>query len=164
MRITIFALSVLLSASCGQTPSQNENSKTDSVQAPEVVNPAAKVPMFRDTVQKEPVAQYRQRTDNPLNDWYFSVRLFETRKTFQYLITLEYEEIRGQDTLKLPNFGALPKPEVRKGPDKFSCTIGFLDKEGQFREYKKVYVVENRLKITALKHYAVATYQPGDAD
>ncbi len=162
MRITIFALITLLITSCGQSPSQKETVKSDSSQVPTVVNAATNVPMLRDTVQKQPIAEYRQRTDNPLNDWYFAVRLYETRKTFQYLIRLEYEEIHGEDTLKLPNFGALPKPEIRKGDDKFSCIIGFLDKDNQFREYKKVYVTGNRLKITALKHYAVATYQPGD--
>ena len=83
------------------------------------------------------------------------MRLYETPKTFHYLIKLEYEEIRGQDTLKLPNFGALPKPVIQKGPEQYSCIIGFMDKDNQFREYKKVYVKENTLKITALKHYGV---------
>jgi hypothetical protein len=157
MRIIIFALSCLLAASCDQAPPKPAAAKNDSTV---VVNAAANVPMFRESVKQEPAAQYQQRTDNPLNEWYFAVRLYETRKTFQYLIKLEYEEIHGQDTLKLPNFGTLPRPEIRKGPDKYSCIIGFLDKENQFREYKKVYVVGDRLKITALKHYAVATYQP----
>lgn len=146
-------------ASCGPTATHPDNNKTDSTQQSTVVNAASSIPPFRDRVQKEPVAQYRIKTDNPLNDWYFSVRLYETRKTFYYLIRLQFEEIEGTDTLKLPNFGIAPRPEIRKGPENYSCIIGFMDKENQFREYKKVYVVGNRLKITALKHYAVATYQ-----
>jgi hypothetical protein len=117
------------------------------------------IPEFRETVKKEPVAQHEEKVDNPLNDWYFSVRLYETPKTFQYLIKLKFEEIQGQDTLKLPNFGTIPKPVIQPGEAKYSCIIGFLDKENKFREYKKVYVKGNQLKITALKHYAVASYE-----
>ena len=109
----------------------------------------------RITVKKEPVVAYRERTDNPLNDWYFSVRLYETSNTFHYLIKLQFEEIRGIDTLRLPNFGIRPEPVIVKGKEKYSCIIGFLDKEKKFREYKKVYVKNNALKITALRHYAV---------
>jgi hypothetical protein len=117
------------------------------------------IPEYRDSVRKQPVAQYQEKVDNPLNDWYFSVKLFETPKTFHYLVKLNYEEIVGEDTLKLPNFGTLPKPVIQKGPEKYSCIIGFMDKENKFREYKKVYVKGNHLKITALKHYAVAAYE-----
>jgi hypothetical protein len=67
--------------------------------------------------------------------------------------------VNGEDTLKLPNFGTLPRPVIQKGKEKYSCIIGFMDKQNQFREYKKVYVKGNQLKITALKHYAVATYE-----
>lgn len=115
----------------------------------------AVIPEKRDVVKKEPVAQHREKVDNPLNDWYFSVRLYETPKTFHYLVKLQYEEIEGEDTLKLPNFGTLPKPVIQKGNEKFSCIIGFMDKENKFREYKKVYVQGTRLKITTIKHYAV---------
>lgn len=164
MRIIFFALSCSLIIACGGTASKKGSGTADSSQAPIVVNAAAGIPLYRDSIKKEPVAEYREKTDNPLNDWYFSVRLYETRKTFHYLIKLEFEELRGQDTLKLPNFGTLPQPVIRKGTDKYSCIIGFMDKENQFREYKKVYVIGERLKITALKHYAVATYQDDDAD
>ncbi len=159
MRIIYFALSFCLLAGCGETATTPASGKKDSTQGPTVVNPAANVPLFRDTLQKAPVAEYRVKTDNPLNDWYFSVRLYETPKTFYYLMRLQFEEIQGTDTLKLPNFGTMPQPEVRKGPEGYSCIVGFLDKDKQFREYKKVYVVGGTLKVTALKHYAVATYQ-----
>lgn len=117
------------------------------------------IPQYRDTVSKEAIVQYQEKVENPLNDWYFSVKLYETPRTFHYLIKLKYEEILGEDTLKLPNFGTLPKPVIQKGNEKYSCIIGFMDKENQFREYKKVHVKDNHLKITTLKHYAVATYE-----
>lgn len=151
--ISIIILSVLISCGNGNAES---TTKTDSTTQSETsaLRPE-NVPPDRDKVNTEPVAEYKVRTENPLNDWYFRVRLYETPKTFHYLIKLEYEEIHGQDTLKLPNFGALPKPVIQKGPEQYSCIIGFMDKDNNFREYKKVYVKANTLKITALKHYGV---------
>lgn len=162
MRLILFALSCFFLGSCGQagsSPDGAANNSQDSVPEKVVVNAASAIPLYRDTVSQEPVAGYRVKTDNPLNDWYFSVKVYETKKTFQYVMRLQFEEISGTDTLKLPNFGTNPQPEIRKGPERYSCIIGFLDKDKQFREYKKVYVVGDKLKITALKHYAVATYQ-----
>src|SRR6516162_5840940 len=63
----------------------------------------SEIPPFRKEVKKQPVASYREKTDNPLNDWYFSVSLYETPKTFQYLIKMQFEEVRGDDTLELPD-------------------------------------------------------------
>lgn len=152
----IFSGFILLGLfSCG-AGNDKSAAKTDSASATEAsaMRPE-NVPLERGTVSKEPVAEYKVKTENPLNDWYFHVRLYETPKTFHYLIKLQYEEIRGQDTLKLPNFGMAPKPVIQKGPEQYSCIIGFMDKDNKFREYKKVYVKENTLKIEALKHYGV---------
>lgn len=152
----IFLLAIAVIIGCDQQAERNANDQgAESNKKPLTIS----IPEYRDSVSKEPVAQHQEKVDNPLNDWYFSVKLYETPKTFHYLVKLRYEEIRGEDTLKLPNFGAIPKPVIQKGNEKYSCIIGFLDKENKFREYKKVYVKENRLKITALKHYAVATYE-----
>jgi hypothetical protein len=160
LRKFLFFIVVIFSAACGNDRSASQTSKNDSTG---VYNPADMIPDKRDSVKKEPVAEYRVKTDNPLNDWYFSVSLFETQKTFHYLIRLQYEEIKGTDTLRLPNFGTMPKPEIRKGEEKFSCIIGFRDKDDKFREYKKVFVDDNRLRIVALKHYAVYTTQQQDS-
>lgn len=157
-------LCCLLAAGCHETasdkgavPNAAETAKTSSpaIKAPP---PAEKVPMFRTTVNAEPVAEYKQKTDDPLNDWYFSVKLYETPKTFYYLMRVKYEELEGDDTLFLPNLGTVPKPVIQKGEDKFSCIVGFMDNHDQFREYKKVYVKNDQLKVTSLKHYSVATY------
>ena len=122
--------------------------------APEPSAPA--VNEKRTSVKEAPVAQYSEKTDDPLNDWYFSVSIYETPATFHYLLKLQFEEIRGEDTLKIPNLGFAPEPVLQKGPEKYSCIIGFRDKDGEFREYKKVHVKGNSLKITTLKHYAVS--------
>jgi len=71
---------------------------------------------------------------------------------------MQFEEIRGEDTLILPNFGFIPKPILRKGKDKYACIIGFMDKENKFREYKLVYVKDgSRLKLVTLNHYSVVS-------
>lgn len=152
----VFFFLIILVIACSQPGKQDtQTPEAESNKQPLTVV----IPQYRDTVSKEAVAQYQEKVDNPLNDWYFSVKLFETPKTFHYLVKLKFEEIQGEDTLKLPNFGTLPKPVIQKGNEKYSCIIGFIDKENKFREYKKVYVKDNHLKITALKHYAVATYE-----
>lgn len=151
----ILIVGVLSLVSCEETPEKKtEDQGTESNKNPLTVV----IPDKRESVSKEPVAQHREKVDNPLNDWYFSVRLYETPKTFHYLVKLQFEEIEGADTLRLPNFGTLPKPVIQKGAEQYSCIIGFMDKENKFREYKKVYVTGNRLKITTLKHYAVTGY------
>ena len=153
-------LTILISMfviSCGgKEPSKSKKPVAET--KPDTRNPAEKIPAFRKEINEKPVASYKEKTENPLNDWYFQVRLYETEKTFHYLMKLEYEEIRGIDTLKLPNFGTLPVPIIQKGPEQYSCIVGFLDKDKKFRVYKKVYVKDNVLKVTALKHYAVSTY------
>ena len=116
------------------------------------------VPEFRKEIKKEPVAAFKEKTDDPLNDWYFSVRIFETKKTFDYVLKMQFEEIKGEDTLKLPDFGTEPKPELRKGKDKYSCIVGFLDRDNKFREYKLVYVKDgSELKLQTLNHYSVVS-------
>jgi hypothetical protein len=145
----IFNFTFLIFIACAgnQKPPASEVNK-DSISI-------APIPLVREHVQKAPILTYSERTDNPLNDWYFSVKLYETKNTFHYLIKMQFEEIRGTDTLRLPNFGTMPEPVIQKGKAQYSCIIGFLDKDKNFREYKKVYVKNNVLRITALKHYAV---------
>lgn len=156
-------LCCLLAAGCRETTSNNEAASkattaektTPAIKAP----PVEKIPLYRTTVNAEPVAEHKEKTDNPLNDWYFSVKLYETPKTFQYLMKCKYEELEGDDTLYLPNMGVAPKPVIQKGEDKYSCIVGFMDNNNQFREYKKVYVKNDQLKVTSLKHYSVVTYE-----
>lgn len=145
-----------LAAACDEQAKEN---KDDQVAESNTKPLTSLIPETRDSISKQPVAEHVEKVDNPLNDWYFSVKVYETPKTFYYLVKLRFEEVVGVDTLKLPNFGRLPKPVIQKGKEKYSCIIGFLDKENKFREYKKAYVQGTRLKITALKHYAVATYE-----
>jgi hypothetical protein len=161
MKKNMYLVCCLIIAACNESPTDSIKKEDTALRtpAPVTINPADNIPLYRDSLQAEPVAEYKERTENHFNDWYFSVQLFETSKTFHYRIHLQYEEIEGDDTLKLPNFGTMPEPVIQKGPEKYSCIIGFKDKEGNFREYKKVYVKDDHLKVTALRHYSVATYE-----
>ena len=145
-------------AGCHQNPNETNGSK--SGRATDKADQIENVPTVRAIVKKEAVAEFKERTDNPLNNWYFSVRLFETAKTFDYVLKMQFEEIRGEDTLRLPNFGVAPKPELRKGKDKYSCIIGFLDRNNKFREYKLVYIKDgSELKLTTLNHYSIVSVE-----
>ena len=123
---------------------------------------AGTIPELRQTVKKEPVAEYREKVDNKINDWYFSVQLLETSRTFYYLIKMQYEEVRGEDTLRIPDFGTDPRPGIRKGKEPYSCIIGFLDKENKFLEYKEVSVRNGKdLILTTINHYTVVSVPEG---
>ena len=151
--IPLLILSILISCQNSQKKEKISEKKKDRV-----ISKTPYINPVRDEVRKQAVVSYSEKIDNPLNDWYFRVELFETKNSFHYLVKLQYEEIRGTDTLKLPNFGRMPEPVIKKGEEQYSCIIGFLDKEDKFREYKKVYVKDNVLKITTLRHYSVRSY------
>ena len=153
MKIILCTLIIISIISCSdRQPPSSVTPEKDST-----VSPGVEIAEIRDSINPKAVVVFQERTDNPLNEWYFSVRLYETKKTFHYLMKVEFEEIKGTDTLKLPNFGIPPKPVIKKGNEQYSCIVGFLDNDSTFREYKKVYVKNNSLKITALRHYAVTT-------
>jgi hypothetical protein len=146
--LTILLFSIF--AGCANPSDRDETAAEESTQAP------AAIPDLRDSVAAQPAASFRKKTTNDLNDWYFSVDLFETRKRFEYVVKMRYEEATGVDTISFPNLGEEPRPVLQQGKSDFSCVIGFLDKEGTFREYKEVSFAKDRLKITTLKYYAVS--------
>lgn len=157
-RLHILLPALLTLAACHSTSS--EPVATDTPQTQSRALPTFKRnPESRDHVKKEPVAEYKVKTENQLNDLYFTVRLYETQQTMNYLAKIDYEGLTGDDTIRLPDVGIPPHPVLQKGPEKYSCIIGLMDNNNTFRELKKVYVKGSELKITTLKHYRVtATY------
>lgn len=137
------------------------NTKTDSKnsddQSVTVLNDT--IPLTREHVQSAAVANYSEKVKDPLNDWEFAVSIFETKATFDFLVKVKYMELDAEDTLHVPNFGIMPKVELRKGPDDQSCIIGFLDKENAFRSQKLVAVKNKQLKISTIRHYARTRYK-----
>lgn len=141
--------------SCKQK--QDERQAADPAQ-PTVVNNDT-IPETRTVVKQTAVASYSQPVPDELNDWQFAVQVYETKKTFHFILRMQYKELRITDSLHIPNFGIQPGVELKKGPETYSCIIGFRDKKGEFREYKKAYVKNERFKFTTLNHYYVGSYK-----
>lgn len=109
----------------------------------------------RNNPQSAPVANYQEKVQNDLNDWYFRVGLYETKDRFVYRMAMEYEAIKEEKDIRLPNLKMEPKPQIKKGAKQHEAIVGFLDEKGDFREYLKVFVQDGNLQIKTLKHYAV---------
>lgn len=113
------------------------------------------VPELRAVINPNAVAIYHEKIPDELNIWAFDIRVYETGKTFYYLMKIKYEEMDAIDTLKIPNFGIRPIIELHRGDEINSCVVGFKDKQQRFRAYKKVSIQNNRLSIKVLAHYGV---------
>ncbi|HJV20686.1 MAG TPA: hypothetical protein VJ552_12455 [Sediminibacterium sp.] len=157
MRVIIYSCLLICCISCNSSRADQTEQPTDStVPATEVISATRVNP------KTEAVAAYSEKVDdgvNYANNWKFAVQMYETGKTFNYLIKIAYKELRLTDSLGIPNFGIAPKVELRKGAEPRSCIIGFLDRKGEFKEYKKVAVKNEQLKITTINRYSVATYR-----
>ena len=135
---------------------QNDADRTGG-QSVKVINDT--IALERREVETGPVASFSEKVKDPLNDWRFSVEVYETKSTFDYLIKMKYKELEAEDALKIPNFGIEPKVEIQKGKEEQSCVIGFLDKKGEFKEYKLVKIENGQLKISTIRHYARTRYK-----
>ncbi|UKJ07038.1 hypothetical protein [Solitalea lacus] len=140
---------VLLSA-CNQ-PTQTKNEKKEVV-----------VSDVRKVVSPKPVATYDQKYassthSNDLNNWHFSVKLYETPKTFWYRMEIVDRALEIRDTVVFPNLGMEMQPALKKGREPYSCLVGFLDGQGNFLEYKKVVSGEKGLIVKQTQTYYVST-------
>jgi hypothetical protein len=145
----------VISISCSDQNTAATGSNKDSVVA--ATNDA--ISTTREVVNPSPVASFSKKVPDELNDWRFSVNVYETKETFHYLMKMQYMELSAEDTLKIPNFGTMPKVEIKPGTDTYSCIIGFLDKQNIFREYKLVSAKDDNLSVKILHRYAVETYK-----
>ena len=147
MKKTVYLLLVLLVACQGaQTNNKNEADKKSSI---------ADVSENRENPFSQAVAEYDVPLDDALNNWHFTVKLYETTKRFTYRIDMRYEEMIEADSITFPNFGIDPKPQINKGDNKLECIIGFLDKKGEFRKYKKIYADKKGLHVKTVQGYNV---------
>lgn len=138
---------------------QEETTTTPQPQ-PLVVLPADTVPPLRDRISAKPAATYSEPISDELNDWKFAVQLYETKKTFQYIVRVQAKEVRVSDSLTFPNLGSVPVPAIQKGKEPYTCIIGFLDNKGDFKEYKKVSFSNDQLRIKTIRTYYVGYTRP----
>ena len=148
------AILLLLLAGCEQATNTNNGIKNSKV-----VISLDTIPETRKTVKTNAVSAYSEKIPDELNDWKFSVSLHETKRIFHYMVQIQAKEARITDSVSIPNFGIMPKPEVRKGKEPLTCIIGFLDKKGAFKEYRKVSFQNDRLRISTINNYAVSSYK-----
>ncbi len=110
----------------------------------------------RKTVSSLAVKEYTEDVNDPLNpDWKFKVALFEQKESLKYEVRFQYKEVTGEKVFSFPNMGFMPKPELKKGPEKFSCIIGFYDADSTFMELRMIKVENENLVYKHLKEYKV---------
>lgn len=114
---------------------------------------------YRKTINPKPVTSFSKNVPDELNKWVFSIDVYETKETFKYLMRIKYKELAITDSLRIPNFGMLPKVVLQNGKEPLSCIIGFADKKGDFKEYRKAFIDNDKLRIVSLKSYFVGVYQ-----
>jgi hypothetical protein len=150
MRVLVLVSLLAFAAGCNQT-----QKKEDASENRVVVNDT--IPVERTNVNPQPVATYSVPVPDALNQFKFTIKLYETPLRFRYRVAVTYKMLDVKDSIDIPNFGYQPKVDVQKYANDLSCMIGFYDAEGTFMELKKVEVVDNQLKIRQVKRYSLGT-------
>ncbi|GHB54707.1 hypothetical protein [Persicitalea jodogahamensis] len=150
MRIFVLLFLLAFAAGCNQT-----QKKTESSEKRVVVNDT--IPSERTNVDPKPVATYSKSVPDALNQFKFTVKLYETPLRFRYRVAVTYKMLEVKDSVDIPNFGYQPKVDVRRYENDLSAMIGFYDAKGTFMDLKKVEVVGNQLKMRQVKRYGVGT-------
>ncbi len=141
---------------CTATENKQNNTKVDSI-----VIKAPNVSEEREQPSKKPVATYAVPIDDGMgnaNNWKFSVNIYETSKTFEYKVQIQYKELRATEKISIPNFGIIPVVSIKPGKSNLDCIIGFEDKQGLFKDYIQVNVKNEQLKFKKINSYAVVRY------
>ena len=149
MRIIFFIITATFFLSC------NTNTANNSQPEDSVVYTTSRIPDVRKTINPTAIKTYSETIKSFETTDEFKVSLFETQKTFKYLIKISYKNLDAEDTLNVPNFGEVPAVDIKKGDKRPSCIVGFLDNNKQFRESKLIYFEDNKIKAHVLKHYGV---------
>lgn len=110
----------------------------------------------RTMVQKSPVASHYQKVPDELNNWKFAVEVYETRNRFNYLVRIQYKEIRITDSINIPNIGIEPSVQIQADNQPFSCTLGFPDKKGNFNPYYRASIKKEQLRFKKVASYGVS--------
>ncbi len=157
-RMKLFFICIMLMTMVACNNASVENEKNDTV----IVVANNSVSLVRENPNQQAIASYSIDVAdgvNNANNWKFAANIYETKSTFKFLLKMKYKELEESDTLVIPNLGFIPKVEIRKAATAQACIIGFYDKKNQFKEYKKLSVKNEQLKLTTINHYSVGVYQ-----
>lgn len=147
------SLLILSSVGCKEQP------KTAATTSDPIVIKADSISAIRTEVKKAPIASFSQPVPDELNDWKFSVDIYETERRFHYTVRMQYKELRVRDSVNIPNLGIEPTVQIQKDATPFSCTIGFLDKKGNFKPLTRANIKGDQLKFKTVASYAVGAYK-----
>jgi hypothetical protein len=157
MKAFLYSGLLIFIIGCNATENKQNDIKVDSI-----VIKAPSVSAEREQPSKKPVATYAVPIDDGMgnaNNWKFAVNIFETKKTFEYKVQIEYKEIRATEKITIPNFGIMPNVSIKPGKSSLDCMIGFNDKQGLFKDYIQVSVKNEQLKFKKINSYAVIKYK-----
>ncbi len=157
MKAIVYFSLLVSSISCTALENKQTETKVDTV-----LIKAPTVSEERENPSKKPIATYTVPIDDGMgnaNNWKFAVNIFETKKTFEYKVQIEYKEIRATEKITIPNFGIMPNVSIKPGKSSLDCMIGFGDKKGLFKEYIQVSVKNEQLKFKKINSYAVYKYR-----
>ena len=155
MRLFVYLSGLFFFIGC-QNHSQNSVVKTDTV-----VIKQDTISENRVNPSPKPVATYTVPIDDGVgnaNNWKFAVNMYETAKTFEYKVNIQYKEIRSTEIIQIPNFNIAPVVDIQPGKNPMSCIIGFNDAKGVFKEYILVSVNNDQLKFKKINSYKVRRY------
>jgi hypothetical protein len=100
--------------------------------------------------------QERVAEDN-LNEKYFRITVVSTEESKEgsYLLKLEYGFNINETTIDLPKWtkGTILKPILKKGPEQYSCLLGFDIGDGQFRELYLIKANSGDISLKQTKGY-----------
>lgn len=157
MKAFLYSGLLIFIIGCNATENKQNDIKVDSI-----VIKAPSVSAEREQPFKKPVATYAMPIDDGmgnLNNWKFAVNIYETTKTFNYKVNVQYKEIRSTEIIQIPNFNTMPEVSIKPGKTGLDCMIGFNDAKGLFKEYIQVSVKNEQLKVKKVNSYAVRSYQ-----
>lgn len=157
MKAFLYSGLLIFIIGCNATENKQNDIKVDSI-----VIKAPSVSAEREQPSKRPVATYAMPIDDGmgnLNNWKFAVNIYETTKTFNYKVNVQYKEIRSTEIIQIPNFNTMPEVSIKPGKTGLDCMIGFNDAKGLFKEYIQVSVKNEQLKVKKVNSYAVRSYQ-----
>lgn len=157
MRVFLYVGLVVFSIGCSSTENKQPNTKVDSI-----IIKAPSISETRDNLSKKPIASFDMPIDDGLgnmNDWKFAVNIYETKKTFEYKVNIQYKEIRATEIIQIPNFNIEPTVLIKPGKSALDCIIGFKDTKGLFKDYYQVNVKNDQLKFKKINSYSVVKYK-----
>ncbi|HLD54486.1 MAG TPA: hypothetical protein VJA82_14350 [Sediminibacterium sp.] len=157
MKAIFYLFVSLVLVCCNNTESDQLKSTTDTISVKQI-----SISEDRANPEKNPIAVYAVPVDDGmgnLNNWKFAVNIYETTKTFNYKVNVQYKEIRSTEIIQIPNFNTMPAVSIKPGKSGLDCMIGFNDSKGLFKEYIQVSVKNEQLKVKKVNSYAVRSYQ-----